>query len=103
LHVHTVGLAVISTVELAIRLLTFLFVLVGVPLSFVLMFRFLDYIAMDDLIEEYRAGGSSPIRDRGELNAYYEAREEEATTCPRCGAANGENYTYCHTCQAKLE
>ena len=92
----------ISTVELAIRLLTFLFVLVAVPMSFVLMFRFLDYIAMDDLIEEYRAGGSS-IRDRGELNAYYEARAEEAKTCPRCGAANGENYTYCHTCQAKLE
>ncbi|ACV47729.1 MULTISPECIES: DUF7577 domain-containing protein [Halomicrobium] len=92
----------ISTAELAIRLLTFLFVLVAVPLSFVLMFRFLDYIAMDGLIEEYRTGGSSPVRDRGQLNAYFEA-SEAATTCPRCGAANGEDYTYCHTCQASLE
>ncbi|NLV09907.1 hypothetical protein ACAH01_12800 [Halomicrobium sp. HM KBTZ05] len=93
----------ISTAELAIRLLTFLFVLVAVPLSFVLMFRFLDYIAMDDLIEEYREGQASPLRDRGQLNAYFEASDEATTTCPHCGAANGEDYTYCHTCQASLE
>lgn len=93
----------ISTVELAIRLLTFLFVLVAVPLWFVLMFRFLDYIALDGLIEEYADGQSSPIRDRGQLNAYFEAADEEGINCPHCGAANGENYTFCHTCQARLD
>lgn len=93
----------ISTVELAIRLLTFLFVLVGVPLSFVLMFRTIDYFAMDGLIEEYKANQGSPMRDRGQLDAYFEANEDAATTCPHCGAANGENYTFCHTCQAQLE
>lgn len=93
----------ISTAELAVRLLTFLFVLVGVPLWFVLLFRGLDYIAMDGVIEEYREGQASPVRDRGQLNAYFEANAEEATTCPHCGAANGENYTFCHTCQASLD
>ena len=93
----------ISTVELAVRLLTVLFVVVAVPLWFVLMFRGLDYIAMDGLIEEYRQGQSSPGRDRGQLDAYFAASEESATICPHCGAANGENYTFCHTCQTKLE
>jgi len=93
----------ISTAELAVRLLTFLFVLVGVPLWFVLLFRGLDYIAMDGLIEEYRQGQTSPTRDREQLDAYFAASEEAAQTCPHCGAANGENYTYCHTCQTKLE
>lgn len=93
----------ISTTELTVRLLTFLFVLVGVPLWFVLLFRFLDYIAMDELIADYREGQSSPGRDRGQLDAYFEAHEESATTCPHCGAANGENYTFCHTCQARLD
>ena len=93
----------ISTAELAIRLLTFLFVLVGVPLWFVLMFRGLDYIAMDGLIEEYRQGQTSPMRDRGQLDAYFAANEESAKRCPHCGAANGENYSFCHTCQARLD
>jgi hypothetical protein len=93
----------ISTTELAVRLFVYLLVVVAVPLSFVLMFRTLDYIALDGLVEEYRNGRGATVRDRGQLNAYFEASETASTACPHCGAANGENYTYCHTCQAKLD
>ena len=93
----------ISTVELAVRLFVSLLVVVAVPLSFVLMFRTLDYIALDGLVEEFRNGRGATVRDRGQLNAYFEANETASVTCPHCGAANGENYTYCHTCQAKLD
>jgi len=91
---------VVSRVELAIRIGVFLLVLVGAPLFFVLLFRGLDYIAMDDLVEQYREG--SRATDVGQLNARY-AEAEDGVLCPRCGAANGEDFRYCHTCQADLD
>jgi ribosomal protein L40E len=90
----------ISTAELAVRLLVYLFVLVGVPLSFVLMFRILDYAAHDTLVEQF--SGQRNARDTGQLNAYFEQAAVEATTCRFCGAANGPDYTYCHNCQERL-
>ena len=86
----------ISTAELAVRLLVYLFVLVGVPLWFVLMFRLMDYAAHDTLVEQF----SGP--DTGQLNAYFEQAAVEATSCGICGAANGPDYAYCHNCQERL-
>lgn len=90
----------ISTLELAFRLLVFLFVLVATPLSFVLMFRLIDYLAHDELIDAYRERASS--MDAGELNAYFRDSAEDAAVCAVCGAANGANFTFCHNCQERL-
>ncbi|GCF14898.1 hypothetical protein Harman_28330 [Haloarcula mannanilytica] len=90
----------ISTVELAIRLLVYLLVLIGAPLSFVLMFRLMDYAAHDSLVEQFSGHRTGP--DTGQLNAYFEQAAVEATTCRFCGAANGPDYTYCHNCQERL-
>ncbi|MDS0220795.1 hypothetical protein NDI54_05435 [Haloarcula sp. S1AR25-5A] len=90
----------ISTAELAVRLLVYLFVLIGAPLSFVLMFRLLDYAAHDTLVEQFSGQQTGP--DTGQLNAYFEQAAVEATTCQFCGAANGPDYTYCHNCQERL-
>lgn len=90
----------ISTLELAFRLLVFLFVLIATPLSFVLMFRLIDFLAYDELIEAYRQR-TSPM-DAGELNAYFRQAAEEAAVCGVCGAANGDNFTFCHNCQERL-
>jgi len=86
----------ISTVELVVRLGVYLFVLVGVPLSFLIMFRLMDYAAKETLVEQF----SGP--DTGQLNAYFEQSEVAATTCGICGAANGPAYSYCHNCQERL-
>jgi len=90
----------ISTAELAFRILVFLFVLVGVPLSFVLFFRAMDYAAHDGLVEQFR--GRSALADTGKLDAYFENAAEDAIRCSICGAANGENYSFCHNCQEPL-
>ncbi|MBV0924702.1 hypothetical protein KTS45_10880 [Halomicroarcula limicola] len=90
----------ISTAELAVRLLVFLFVLVGVPLSFVVMFRIMDYAANDTLVAQF--SGRRNGRDTGQLNAYFERAGVEATTCTFCGSANGPDYAYCHNCQERL-
>jgi hypothetical protein len=89
----------ISTLELGFRLFVFLCVLVGVPGSFVLMFRVLDYAAKDTLIDQF-AGQQGP--DAGQLNAYFEQAAVDAVTCHICGSANGTDYTYCHNCQERL-
>ncbi|WP_226010587.1 zinc ribbon domain-containing protein [Halomicrobium salinisoli] len=89
----------VSRIELAIRIGVFLLVLVGAPLFFVLLFRTLDYLAMDDVIDEYREGARAT--DVGRLNARYEGADD-GVLCPHCGAANGEDFRYCHTCQADL-
>ncbi|AUG48011.1 hypothetical protein BVU17_10965 [Haloarcula taiwanensis] len=91
---------VISTAELTVRLLVYLFVLIGVPLWFVLMFRLMDYAAHDTLVEQF--SGQPNGRDTGQLNAYFEQAAVEATNCRICGAANGPDYTYCHNCQERL-
>jgi len=91
----------ITTVELALRLLTFLCVLVGAPLCFLVGFRLLDYGAKDTLVERF--SGARTGRDTGQLNAYFREAAVEATTCSICGAANGPDYTYCHTCQERLD
>jgi ribosomal protein L40E len=90
----------ITTTELAIRLLVFLCVVVGAPLSFVLMFRLMDYAAHDSLVEQFSGRRTGP--DTGQLNAYFEQAAVEARTCSICGAANGPDYTYCHNCQELL-
>ncbi|WP_276272603.1 DUF7577 domain-containing protein [Haloarcula litorea] len=89
----------ISDAELAVRLLVYLFVLVAVPLSFVLMFRVMDYMAHDPLVEQF-SGRTGP--DTGQLDAYFQQAGIEARTCTYCGSANGPNYTYCHNCQERL-
>jgi hypothetical protein len=91
---------VISTAELAFRLLIYGFVLVGAPLSFVLMFRLMDYAADDTLVEQF--SGQRVGRDTGQLNAYFEQAAVDARSCGICGAANGPDYTYCHNCQERL-
>ncbi|TQR22275.1 hypothetical protein C9J85_08840 [Haloferax sp. wsp5] len=53
----------ISTAELTVRLLVYLFVLIGVPLWFVLMFRLMDYAAHDTLVEQF--SGQRNGRDTG--------------------------------------
>ena len=90
----------ISTAELAVRLGVYLFVLVGAPLFFVVMFRLMDYAAKDTLVEQF--SGRRTGMDTGQLNAYFGQAAVEATTCGICGAANGPNYTYCHNCQERL-
>ena len=90
----------IPTTELAVRLLVFLFVLVGAPLSFVLMFRLIDYAAHEPLVDEFR--GKRVGMDTGQLNAYFQRADMDSVTCHICGVANGETYTYCHNCQERL-
>lgn len=90
----------ITTVELAFRLFVYLCVLVGVPLSFVLGFRLMDYAANDTLVEQFSGQRTGP--DTGQLNAYFEQAAVEARTCGICGAANGPDYSYCHNCQERL-
>ncbi|WP_423999629.1 DUF7577 domain-containing protein [Haloarcula salina] len=90
----------ISTGELAFRLLVYGVVLAGVPLSFVLLFRLMDYAAHEPLVEQF--SGRRNARDTGQLNAYFESAGVAATTCRFCGAANGPDYTYCHNCQERL-
>ncbi|MFB6222825.1 MAG: hypothetical protein ABEH86_04020 [Haloarcula sp.] len=90
----------ISTAELAFRLLVYLFVLLGVPLSFVLMFRLMDYAASDTLVDQFSGQQAGP--DTGQLNAYFESASVASKTCRFCGAANGPDYTFCHNCQERL-
>jgi hypothetical protein len=91
---------VISTAELAVRLLVYGCVLVGVPLFFVVMFRLMDYARHESLVEQY--SGRRAGRDTGQLNAYFEQAAIESTRCDICGAANGPDYIYCHNCQERL-
>jgi len=86
--------------ELALRLLVYLFVLVGVPGFFLLMFRLLDYGAKQSLVEQF--SGQRTGRDTGQLNAYFRQAAVESQTCGICGAANGPDYSYCHNCQERL-
>ena len=90
----------ITTLELAFRLLVFLFVLVAAPLSFVLLFRLIDYAAHDSLVAEFR--NKQVAMDTGQLNAYFQRAEMDSVTCHICGVANGSSYTYCHNCQERL-
>ncbi|WP_254271925.1 DUF7577 domain-containing protein [Haloarcula marina] len=90
----------ITTAELAVRLGVYLFVLVGAPLFFVVMFRLMDYAAKDTLVEQF--SGQRAGLDTGQLNAYFERAGVDARTCRFCGSANGPNYTYCHNCQERL-
>jgi len=90
----------ITTAELALRLLVYLCVLVGAPLCFVLAFRLMDYGAKETLVEQF--SGQRTGRDTGQLDAYFRQAGVEATTCNVCGAANGPDYSYCHTCQERL-
>lgn len=91
----------ISTAELAFRLLIYCCVLVGAPLFFVAMFRLMDYAAHETLVEQFSGRRTGP--DTGQLNAYFEQAAIEATTCGICGAANGPDYAYCHNCQERLD
>jgi ribosomal protein L40E len=90
----------ITNAELAVRLGVYLFVLVGAPGFFILMFRLMDYGAKQTLVEQF--SGQRNGRDTGQLNAYFEQAAIEATTCTICGAANGPDYNYCHNCQERL-
>ena len=90
----------ITNAELAVRLGVYLFVLVGAPGFFILMFRLMDYGAKQTLVEQFSGQRAGP--DTGQLDAYFQQAAIQAQTCGICGAANGPNYTYCHNCQERL-
>ena len=90
----------ISTAELGVRLLVYLFVLVGAPAFFVGLFRLMDYAAHEPLVREF--DGRRAATDTGQLNAYFRQAEVASVSCTICGAANAEHATYCYNCQERL-
>ena len=105
----------VGTVELGLRLLASIALLVAVPLSFVLVFRAIDDVALDDLTEQYRDGAfdrwaeSDPEvarNDAVEASTDGDGDAEDAATegvpCPRCRTRNEPAYTFCRSCGGRL-
>jgi hypothetical protein len=90
----------VSTATLAVRLLGFAAVLVGAPLFFVLLFRGLDFVALDGLgglVENWADGAPS-----GERGGTGRSLPEDTVVCPHCGAHNDATFTLCGNCQGPL-
>jgi len=80
------------------RVLAYLALVVVIPLGFAAIFYPLYHFRHEGLIEQF---GGGRTEDAMALSAQW-ADVEGAITCAHCGAANGPEFTYCHTCQTQL-
>lgn len=93
----------VGQMELAFRLAVGLFVIVAPTLLFLGLWRGLEAMKDDELIERARAEGgfSSPSPTDIAASMLPDA-DSEATTCESCGAPNLTDATYCQECIGKL-
>lgn len=88
-----------GTVELALRLTTYVVLLLAVPLAFVALFRLVNYLALDDVTERHAAArqdlGRPPTGED-------ESDGDDGVRCPTCGTRNGSTYTFCRRCQSRI-
>ena len=90
--------------ELALRVASALFVIVAPTLLFLGLWRGLEAMKDDEIIERAREEGyftTSPAPKKVASSVLPDATAE-TTTCDTCGTLNIDDATYCQECLGKL-
>ena len=108
------------TVDFGLQLLVYGAILAAVPLAFVLLFRAIDSVALDDVTEQYAQrpqdwhvygdqrvnegvdGHADDHTDDDSSQRHADGDVADGVPCSRCGTRNSPEYTFCRSCLARI-
>lgn len=92
----------IGQVELALRVAAGLFVIVAPTLLFLGLWRGLERLQDDELVERVRAGEFDSSPSNGMTPSLLPGDDADRRACDSCGTPNLGDATYCQECLGKL-